>query len=310
MVKQRVLESILFWLVTTVIVVGLLISRCADSESLKMFFALLGILNGTAVSLTLTSLFDVVRRPQLRAKIGYLPDNDWSGDPKGRVDMETLFIDISNRPPEWPYNWIVSRNPAQGCWGRIWFYEDTPLGFRGHQNNPMTTRWRSLSQPGELRGFLCDYVLAQLQGGCLKVTGKFSTNWAKGMLIYDRERYDALGQDPQQRMDVFAGMTKDIDLVCRFKVDLECFGFNNEYYIPHEMEYRKDWILPGAHYFVHLIIYSSTEPTSFYFDLWNESDRLEAIPLDKCPPDIEGAVRQIEGVRSKAMCKAKSWLLR
>jgi len=154
------------------------------------------------------------------------------------------------------------------------FFEEITDGYR-QINTVMTTRWRSLPQPTPFFSYYANVVDVDL-----------GVQWPSDY-IYDPWRYDPLGQEPQQRMDIFAGQLpqKDLDVVCRWTDARHyCFGFNNEFYFPVELAqlgYKQTWILWRSRYIVKLVLYSSSPAVVYFFELRNYGNNFNLL---RCEP--------------------------
>ena len=259
--QQDVLILLIAGLFIVAITSGLLLSKFVrDDALLKFALTLLGMITGTLFSLLFTGLLDALHRPVFEVESGKVPYNPLSTDPR---PMETLLINVTNKSLGIPYRWITSRAPVLGCYAKITFYHRTGTEYQ-RAYHPMTARWRSLAQPSPLYGFDSMYFRSRNKPMKLKI------DWGHGPIIYDPVRFDPLGQKPGQRMDLFSGQTEDIDVVCRFRGETKCFGFNNEFYCPPQLTgYRREWNLPEAYYLVKVSIFSSAPPAIFYFNLYN-----------------------------------------
>jgi hypothetical protein len=237
------------WLITTQL----------DEKYQGVALTFAGFIAGAAVTLWFGLLLEIARRPDLRITPMEAFPNPISGSPQGPRILDSIRVNIENRPlPSW-YRWI-NQEPARQCYARIQFYCCTPNGYEA-LHGPMPARWATVYQPGPLFGYDCRY-----QGQ----PGNMTVCLIEGMLLYDVTRFDTLDQEPLQRMDIYPGDKKPLDVVCRYRDTRECFGYSNQYYLPDQLaDYKNIWILPDEKYLVEFKMFSSAKPITKYFILDN-----------------------------------------
>jgi hypothetical protein len=236
-----------------------LITNQLDEKYQGMALTFSGFIAGAAVTFWFGLLLEIARRPDLRITPIDAFANPISGSPQGPRIMDTIRVNIENRPLPRYYQWI-NREPVRQGYGRIQFYRCTSNGYEA-LHRPMPARWVTVYQPGPLFGYRWGY-----QGQ----PGRMTVCLTEGMLLYDVTRFDTLDQEPLQRMDIYPGDKKPLDVVCRYQDSGECFGYSNQYYLPDQLgEYKNTWPLPEEKYLVEIKMFSSAKPLTEYFILEN-----------------------------------------
>ncbi len=273
MSRLRVIEVALVAVISLSLVMGVVIDAKVTTERQGLFFAILGILSGTFVTLLFTALLEVVRKPVLRMRpLDPIP-NAVTKD-GGTYQMTTLRVEVTNENPFSLYSWI-GRSPALQGYGKITFYDVTGVTPK-RDGASMTGRWPGLKEPSPLLGFQCQYVE---QG--------FQIDRSKGLIIYDPPRYDPRGLEPQQRVDIYPGQRRDLDVVCSIEGEDNCFGWSNAFYQPDWLTQigKGGWSLTAKRYIVRITILSSAETTTCFFHLRNDGQEFR-LKEARCPIEL------------------------
>lgn len=191
-----------------------------------------------AVITIMTAIFvEYLRRPKLKLSLCSPADRRYKGRPA--KFLRALRVKVENIPLPWLARWM-SRNPAMQCTGTITSHH---LDGQNVTGRSMTIRWAETPEPIPLT-FRLDNKRAEI------------VNPARIAM--------------EQRMDIFPGEVKLVDVAVRFDDDKECYGWNNESYFSDPPWRNPNWRLPKGLYLVNLTIISSGHKCSDVFRLIND----------------------------------------
>jgi len=137
------------------------------------------------------------------------------------------------------FRWL-GRNAAMHCYGTIEFfdYENCIPVF----SDPMPLRWADSKEP---------MTFLQLSHGQLKK-------------VFDPTKFSSA-----EYCNVYPGSNEPIDVVAKFDVDEECYGWSNMNYLPDKTWRNKDWELRKMKYLVHVKVYTNGESKDALYVLDN-----------------------------------------
>lgn len=201
----------------------------------------LEILLGAILSIIITIIIEVQRKPKLNLHIPKPVDRDYVGHPAQHARF--LGVIIENRPLARGFRWL-SRNAALQTQALITFFHlDGQPVFSG----PMIARWSGSPEP-----------VSPISIAAERVEIKQIT------IAYD------ISTTPHTRKDIFTGSGEKVDIAARFDQDVDCFGWNNEAYFSKPLWRNPKWRLVPGRYLVKVEALSSGEKTMGLYRLCND----------------------------------------
>jgi len=203
--------------------------------------SILEILLGAILSIIITIIVEVQRKPNLHLEISEPADADYENHPAKHARW--LGVLVMNRPLARGFRWL-SRNAALESQALISFYHlDGQPVFSG----PMIGRWSSSPQPITPISIIGDNLTIN------QIT-----------IAYDSVT------TANARMDIHPGNAEKVDIAAKFDQDNVCFGWNNEAYFSKPLWRNPKWRLLTGRYIVKVEIIAAGEKTMSLFRLCND----------------------------------------
>ncbi len=201
----------------------------------------LEVLLGALLSIIITIIIEVQRKPKLRTRISEPVDAKYVDHPAQSARF--LGIIVNNRPLPPIFRWLA-RNTALQTQALITFFH---LDGQPVFSSPMVGRWSGSPEPVSPISIAGKNILIE------QIT-----------LAYD------ITTTSHNKLDIYPGTDEKLDIVARFDQDNECYGWNNESYFSQPMWRNEKWRLVPGRYLIRVEITSAGEKTTNIFRLCND----------------------------------------
>lgn len=214
----------------------------------------IGIVAGGVLTIVITILIEVLRRPKLRMQLAAPVDVDYPAGAHAKTGRY-LHIEVENKPLAWGFRWLA-RDAALQCRGTIMFHH---LDGGRYFATPMFIRFARTPEPLPL---------------------EFRGSGIAGVIV------DPVRLSLESRFDLYPGEATPFDVAVKFDSEDACYGWSNANYFSNPRWRDPDRKLPPGRYLVAVALRSNSAQCTGLFRLLNEggpkSFRLErAAPKDK-----------------------------
>ncbi|HVM72289.1 MAG TPA: hypothetical protein VMT91_11060 [Anaerolineales bacterium] len=219
----------------------------------------LEVLLGAILSIIITIVVEVQRKPKIRMCISKPVDSNYVGHPAQHARF--LGIIVENRSLSRVFRWLA-RNAALQSQGLISFFH---LDGQPVFSSPMMGRWSGSPEPVPPISIIGDNLTIN------QIT-----------IAYD------ITSTPHTKMDIHPGRGEKLDIAARFDQDDVCYGWNNEAYFSTPQWRNSKWRLLQGRYLVRVEITSAGEKTTRLFRLCNDVviDDFRLEPAQKSDYDL------------------------
>ena len=203
-----------------------------------MWLTMLAVVIGGLITIGTAICIENLRRSRLVLYLSKPIDADYRGQRRPAGKARFLSLTLYNADLPWLAKWM-SRNPATQCHGSITFHHLDGQNFFGRS---MPIRWHGAPEPIPMRIDLNNQTL----------------------LVHDPTVWT------MQRVDVYPGESRVLNLAVRFDNEDECFGWCNESYFSKPIWRNPEWQLPRGRYLVRVTITSAGQRCTGTFRLVND----------------------------------------
>lgn len=202
-----------------------------------MGLTVLEVVLGALVSILVTILIEVQRKPRLEIQIAPHADRVYEGRPAKLARF--LYLRLVNRSLPRLFSWMT-REIALECHGWISFqYPDGRDVF----GRSMPIRWSGTPEPAPI---------SVVVGG-------------REIAIFDPSRLTL-----ESRVDVPVGEHETFDVAARFDNEEQCYGWSNASYFSDPVWRNPDWALPVGCFLVKATVVSAGQRVTRLFRLIND----------------------------------------